>query len=293
MAFVLAHLSDAHIGPLPPAHPRELLGKRFAGYVNWTRGRSHLHDMVFLARLVADIHAQKPDHIAMTGDILNIGLPAEFPVAREWLRTLGNPHAVSFTPGNHDAYTKAVMPLLARTFADWTSDEGTLVSHYPYLRVRGSVALIGLSSAVPTAPFLATGTLGFEQRDAFAALLRQTRQKGLARIVLIHHPPYLAGAARGRNLTDARSFEKIIKAEGAELILHGHNHRQMKAHIAGPDGAVPIYGVASASAIPGTPGHRGAYHLFKVSGYEGAWKIKGRARGLVPGLTEINDLGPL
>lgn len=293
MSFVLAHLSDAHIGPLPPTRPHELLGKRLAGYINWTRGRSHLHDMAVLARLVDDIRHQQPDHIAMTGDILNLGLPAEFPPAREWLATLGDPANVSFTPGNHDAYTKAILPLLARTFAPWTGDDGAAISHYPYLRVRGGMALIGLSSGVPTAPFIATGKLGFEQREAFAALLRQTRKDGLARIVLIHHPPHLAGATRGRNLTDARQFEQIIRAEGAELILHGHNHRQMVAWIAGPEGPVPTVGVASASAVPGTPGHRSTYHLFEISKGREGWQIKGRARGLVPGLAEIGELGEL
>ena len=293
MSFLLAHLSDAHIGPLPPARPHELLGKRLTGYINWTRGRSHLHDMAVLARLVTDMRHQNPGHIAMTGDILNLGLPAEFPLARDWLATLGDPADVSFTPGNHDAYTKAIMPVLARTFAPWTGDSGAAMSHYPYLRVRGCVALIGLSSGVPTAPFIASGTLGFEQREAFAALLRQTRRDGLARVVLIHHPPHMAGASRGRNLTDARPFEKIVRAEGADLILHGHNHRQMVARIAGPEGAVPVVGVASASAVPGTPGHRGAYHLFGISGSSGNWQVKGRARGLMPGLAEIGELGDL
>ena len=293
MTFRLAHLSDAHIGPLPSARTHELLGKRLTGYINWTRGRSHLHDMAVLARLVGDLQAQAPDHIAMTGDILNLGLPAEFPLAKQWLATLGAPHDVSFTPGNHDAYTKAIMPLLARTFAPWTGDEGLATSRYPYVRVRKNVALIGLSSGVPTAPFLASGTLGFEQREAFAALLRATKKQGLARVVLIHHPPHLAGASRGRNLTDARSFEKIIRTEGAELVLHGHNHRQMVARIAGPNGPVPVVGVASASAVPGTAGHRGAYHLFEISGGPAGWIIRSRARGLQPGLAEIGEQGEL
>ena len=106
MSFLLAHLSDAHIGPLPRPHRRELLGKRITGYMNWKRGRSLTHNMDVLAAIVADIHAQKPDHIAMTGDILNIGLKAEFPFAAAWLETLGPPDKVSFVPGNHDAYTR-------------------------------------------------------------------------------------------------------------------------------------------------------------------------------------------
>ncbi len=91
MSLVLAHLSDAHIGPMPRPRKRELLGKRLTGYLNWTRGRAFVHDMDVLNRLVADIKAQRAGHIAMTGDILNIGLKAEFPLARAWLETLGRP----------------------------------------------------------------------------------------------------------------------------------------------------------------------------------------------------------
>ena len=292
MSLLLAHLSDAHIGPLPRARPHELAGKRLTGYLNWTR-RSRLHDMDVLAQLVADLLAQGPDHIAMTGDILNLALPAEFPLARTWLETLGHSHDVSFTPGNHDAYIKGIMPVLSRTFAPWVGDGGHAGSQFPSLRVRKNVALIGLSSGVPTAPFLASGTLGRDQRAAFKALLRQAKADGLARIVMIHHPPHRAGAKAGRNLTDARDFENIIAAEGADLIIHGHNHRQLVARIAGPLGPVPVVGVASASAVPGTHAHRAAYHLFDISNDNGNIRITGRTRGLLPRLDGHGDLGPL
>ena len=122
MSFLLAHLSDAHIGPLPKPRARELLGKRLTGYINWNR-RGRLHDMAVLARLVADMQAQSPEHIAMTGDILNIGLTAEFPFAREWLEGLGPTHDVSFVPGNHDAYTRSSARHVSATFAPWVSDQ--------------------------------------------------------------------------------------------------------------------------------------------------------------------------
>ena len=292
MSLLLAHLSDAHIGPLPRARPHELAGKRLTGYLNWTR-RARLHNMDVLAQLVADLLAQGPDHIAMTGDIVNLALPAEFPLARTWLETLGQPGDVSFTPGNHDAYTRGIMPVLSRTFAPWVGDFGHADSQFPFLRVRKNVALIGLSSGVPSAPFLASGTLGPDQRAAFVALLRQAKADGLARIVMIHHPPHRAGAKAGRNLTDARSFEKIIAAEGADLIIHGHNHRQTVARIAGPQGPVPVVGVASASAVPGTHAHRAAYHLFEISNDASGLRITGRTRGLLPTLDAHGDLGPL
>ena len=227
MSFVLAHLSDAHIGPLPRPRARELLGKRLTGYINWNK-RGRLHDMAVLTKLVDDMRAQKPDHIAMTGDILNIGLTAEIPFAREWLASLGPAHDVSFVPGNHDAYTRSSARHVSATFAPWVSDEtasgrGSEVE-FPYLRRRGDMALIGLSSAIPTAPFLASGALGHEQRDAFEALLTETDGAGLARIVMIHHPPHRIGASTGRGLRDARKFEHIIARHGADLVIHGHNH---------------------------------------------------------------------
>jgi 3',5'-cyclic AMP phosphodiesterase CpdA len=293
MRFVLAHVSDVHIGPLPRPRARELMGKRLTGYLNWTRGRHRIHDMAVLARLVGDMKAQRPDHIAMTGDILNIGLPAEFPLGRAWLASLGDPRDVSFVPGNHDAYVRGAMPHLAKTFLPWVGDADGRESMFPYLRVRGEVGLIGLSSGNPTGPFLATGRLGAIQCEAFARLLDEAERRHLVRIVMIHHPPHRSGATLGRHLQDARRVKEVIRRHGADLIIHGHNHRSSVAHIAGPVGRVPVVGVASGSAVPGTVSHRAAYHLFTIEGEAGRPIIRARARGLLPGSRDIGDLGPL
>ncbi|MBL8586983.1 MAG: metallophosphoesterase [Methylobacteriaceae bacterium] len=295
MTFLLAHLTDPHIGPLPRPRRRDLMGKRLTGYINWRGGRDKVHDMEALARLVDDMKAQKPDHIAMTGDVLNIGLIAEYPQAKLWLETLGDPRDVSFTPGNHDAYVRSTLPQLASTFAAWARDDDspdTDKAHYPYLRVRDYVALIGLSSAVPTAPFIASGTLGERQLAEFSRLLGEARERGLARVVLIHHPPMRVGAPAARGLTDARGFEAVIREHGAELVLHGHNHRASVHHVEGPGGrAVPIVGCASASLVRGRA--RAAYHLFRFSKPHGRLRIEARARGLMPGGAEIGELGAL
>ncbi|MGH6676242.1 MAG: metallophosphoesterase family protein [Xanthobacteraceae bacterium] len=292
MSLVLAHLSDAHIGPMPRPHRRELLGKRFTGYLNWTRGRHLIHDMDVLASLVADLKAHRPDHIAMTGDILNIGLKAEYPLARLWLETLGSPHDVSFVPGNHDAYARATMPDLSATFVPWiTGDAG--IPAYPYLRVRGNVALIGLSSAVPTPPFIASGRLGRPQCEACASLLSKCAREGLVRVVMIHHPPYRGGARLGRTLSDADLFEAMIRRAGAELVIHGHNHRLSVAHLEGPTHKVPVVGVVSASALRGGAGHHAGYNLFEIDGTAKEPRITARMRGLLPGRRAIGDLRPI
>jgi 3',5'-cyclic AMP phosphodiesterase CpdA len=281
VTFRIAHLSDAHIGPLPKPLIRELLNKRLTGYVNWQR-RSHIHNMDVLGEIVADIHAHRPDHIAMTGDILNIGLAAEFRVARTWIETLGDPADVSFVPGNHDAYVRGALP--------WIAESHT---QFPYLRVRGDIALIGLSSGVPTLPLLASGKLGDAQLAACAKLLDETGQRGLFRVVMIHHPPWRAGASAGRGLSDARKFEQAIARHGVELVIHGHNHRFMLKRLETPDGSAPAVGVASASAVPGTAHHRAAWHLYTIEKHGNAWTIHGRIRGLHPGERHVMDLGEI
>ena len=296
MPFVLAHLSDAHIGPLPHARRRDLIGKRITGYINWKRGRSTAHDMEVLAAVVTDLRDRAPSHVAMTGDILNIGLPGEFPLAAAWLETLGAPgREVSFVAGNHDAYTRGSLPTLARTFAPWTRSDMTGQPGYPFLKVRGGVALIGLCSGVPRAPFIASGRLGHAQREACERLLVEARARDLTRIVMMHHPPQLDEPTGhlGRGLSDHMAFRAMIGRVGADLIVHGHNHKLYVDHMPGPDKAVPVVGVPSASAVKGGLRNRAGYHLFSISGSGGNATIEARARGLLPGLRQIGDLGPI
>ncbi len=295
MPFVLAHLSDAHIGPLPRARWRDLIGKRLTGYINWKRGRASAHDMDVLAAIVTDLRDQTPDHVAMTGDILNIGLPGEYPLAAEWLATLGEPgRGVSFTAGNHDAYTHGALPTLARTFASWTQGDGDAPG-YPYLKVRDGVALVGLCSGVPRAPFIASGRLGHLQRDRCEAMLADAGARKLTRIVMLHHPPRIDEPTGhlARGLSDHLAFGLMIKRVGAELIVHGHNHKVSVDHMPGPSKPVPVVGVASASCVKGGAHGRAGYHLFTISGSGSEARIEARARGLLPGLHEIGDLGRL
>jgi 3',5'-cyclic AMP phosphodiesterase CpdA len=291
--FLLAHLSDPHVGPLPRPRRHELIGKRATGYLNWTRSRSRIHDMAVLDQIVADVKAHHPTHIAVTGDVSNIGLPAEFRLARSWLENLGAPENVSFVPGNHDAYVRGSLPALSRSFAPFTAGEQDEGEVYPYVRLRGEVALIGLSSAVPTPPFIASGYLGRRQLQAAERLLLDTGRRGLFRIVMLHHPPRMSVSSLGRGLVDAYGFAEVIRRAGAELIVHGHEHRLNLGRMETPKGLAPVVGVPSASVVRGIGHQRAGYHLFEVTCAGGFCKIAARARGLLPGTNVVGDLGPL
>jgi 3',5'-cyclic AMP phosphodiesterase CpdA len=263
-----------------------MLGKRATGYVNWRRKRRHAHDMEVLALVVADIRAQAPDHIACTGDVAHIGLPNEFKTAVTFLDTLGPRDAVSFVPGNHDAYAQSSLKPLASLLGPWCADDAGAAG-YPWYRKRGPVALIGMNSGIPTLPLMATGRIGRDQIARTEALLDRAKAEGLIRVVLIHHPPYVGGAKRGRELVDAEAFEAMLKRKGADLVMHGHNHKFSLAWRPGPDHDVPIVGVPSASIGPLGHGEMATWHLFKIEGDASAPMISVEQRCFEPDGTVI------
>src|ERR1700742_3036201 len=172
-AFTLAHLSDPHLPPMPRPRPSELASKRVFGYLNWTRNRHRYHRRDVVDVLISDLQAQVPDHIAVTGDFVNLALEAEFAPALAWLKSVGPPDRVTVVPGNHDAYVRATRHLFAETFGsyltgDEAQDDGTI---FPFLRRRGPLALIGVSTAVPTPPLMATGWLGKDQMETLERVL--------------------------------------------------------------------------------------------------------------------------
>ena len=135
--FTLAHLSDVHLAPLPVPHPLELLSKRGLGYINWLRKRHAIHRVDMLAALVADLKQHAPDHVAVTGDLVNLSLTNEFAPARAWLQQLGKPRDVTFVPGNHDSYVRAAMGFAARDWGDYMrGDKG---ESFPFVRMHLSL----------------------------------------------------------------------------------------------------------------------------------------------------------
>ncbi len=143
--FRLAHLSDPAYRPLPAPTWRELLNKRLTGYLNWQRGRAHHHRMDVLDRLIADIVQADVDHVAVTGDLVNLGLPDEYKAARTLLWRIGPPDRVSFVPGNHDAYMRQTVPQIVLQWRPWFLSDGVDESErrlclplHPRARRRGA-----------------------------------------------------------------------------------------------------------------------------------------------------------
>jgi 3',5'-cyclic AMP phosphodiesterase CpdA len=293
--FLLAHISDVHLTPLAGLHPRYWNMKRGLGLINWQRSRRHIHRADVADRIVADMLSHRPDHIAVTGDIANIGLPSEYEVALAWLQSLGPPDRVSVVPGNHDNYTRLSGPSCLDLWSDFmVSDDfgsslpGRGKDRFPYVRRVGPIVLIGLNSAVPTPPFVAAGRLGLSQIDALKAVLQELKGSGRLRVVLIHHPPLPGQAPRRRALEDAAELERVLLSQGAEIVLHGHNHRDTLTWRHWSGGDIPVIGVASGSASRVNKLEPAArYNLIRVDLADGRPRIHCVSRGVAPDGTSI------
>ena len=294
--FTLVHLSDVHLAPISGFHPRHWNVKRALGFLNWHRGRVRVHRRNVADRLAADVLAHAPDHIAVTGDLANLGLPGEYAGALGWLQSLGPPERVSVVPGNHDIYTgrhagAACLEAWAPYMRDSEAWSEGAPARFPYVRTQGPVALIGLNSAVPTPPFVAAGRLGEAQIAQLAASLERLGEAGFVRVVLIHHPPLPGQAPPRRGLADAAALADVLDRAGAELVLHGHNHRDMLAWRTHTGRGVPVLGVASLSAGRAHKGEPLArYHLLRIRREDGAVHIHCETRGLAEPDGEVVSL---
>ncbi len=276
--FRLGHLSDVHLGPVPSLRPSDLVTKRVVGYANWRRTRSYSLGSDALEKVVSDLRAHRPDHIAVTGDLTNMATRKEFENARTWLEALGPPEHVTAIPGNHDAYVPGAHERFRRLWAPWmaSDDDAAFVGPalFPFMRRKGHVALIGVSSAVATAPFMATGRVGASQTKRLCTLLDEAGAAGLFRVILIHHPPKLIDPTSAwRKLTDGRRFRRAVQQHGAELVLHGHEHVRMTTAIKGRNGPLPAIGVPSGSATMRGGTRAAGYALHEIVEEDGGYTL--------------------
>lgn len=290
--LILAHLSDPHL-PMTSGLPlRHLTLKRTLGYLNWQCRRKDVFSGTLVDRLIDDIKEHAAVHIAVTGDLVNLGLPEELDAATRWLQRLGSGDEISVVPGNHDIYARFHRDPGVTRWRDYMQsdalgrellgDFAAGAEGFPFVRQLGQVALIGLNSGVPTPPFVAAGALGEGQLLRLPSVLQRLRELGLVRVVLIHHPPLARQTSRRRGLRDAAALESVLEQHGAELVLHGHNHTNTLTWLQSRSGGIPILGIASAgmaSAVEGV-GALGRYNLIRFTGEGEHRRIEVIGRGL-------------
>lgn len=270
--FTFAHLTDAHLPTHGRFRPSELLGKRALSALNWTLHRRKRHIRAVADALRDDVLKLAPDHVAMTGDVVNFGLQREFHIGAEWLRTFGDAEETSWVPGNHESLHPGVEAEMMQTFAPFRGGEA-----WPWLRRRAMVSFIGVTTSIATPPGYAQGEAGKAQiaglRDLLAA------EKGRFRVIMIHHPP-TDMSKPSKSLRDREAVCAAISESGAELVLHGHNHKNEMSWITDVMGdRIPVLGAPSASA-PFGHGVPAEWRLMTVEQGENAFRLHVRRRAI-------------
>jgi 3',5'-cyclic AMP phosphodiesterase CpdA len=255
----IAHFSDLHLYARG-APPWKFLNKRLTGWVNLRSRRGAIHRAGYVDAIAREITRLGVEHVIVTGDLTNLALEGEYELARDVLeRELGlDPAQVTVVPGNHDVYTRGALTSrrFEHYFGAWLrSDLPELATdanggRFPVVKLRGDVAIIGLSSAVPRPPFVAAGELGEAQIAALGRILEHPEVASRTAVIAIHHPAvnprsqlnlYLEG------LRDAPALVAQLRPLSHGLLVHGHLHRRIQRDVPTESGRIHQIGATSAS----------------------------------------------
>jgi len=271
----VAHISDLHVLSPTRAHWRSILfTKRITGYANLLLHRGRVHRRQFLEKVLEAV-TQDVDHCVVTGDITNLALPGEYDEAVSLLDRVARSVEVTVVPGNHDIYIPSISRegRFPRCFGQFLeSDIPELACHlpagpYPCVKLRGPVAIIAVSSAVPRPPFVAAGRVGDEQRTALAAVLAHAEVRRRMPVILIHHPP-VDGRSRltqlRDGLVDGAAFRSVLAPVPRGLVLFGHLHRRVRCSLRTPAGLLEVVAASGAALDHPDPSVRAGFNRYEI-----------------------------
>ena len=242
----IAHFSDLHVLALDGVPPQRFLNKRFTGWVNLKVKRSHKHRSTHVLAVARAIKRADVDHVVITGDLTNLALDQEFVAVRTLLETelALRPDQISAVPGNHDLYTRGAMrdQRFTKYFHDYVASDlpelcaDIPLGRFPFVKLRGPVAIVGLSSAVPRPPLMASGELGKPQLAALKRILAHPEVQKRTPVILLHHPihnPPSRMKTFVEGLWDADRLIAELSTLHRGLVLHGHLHVRRQRALGG------------------------------------------------------------
>jgi len=294
----VAHFSDLHVLALDGVGVARYLNKRLTGIANLALRRAPIEELSGAWRAAAervpprlrkkDVHRTEyvrlvareiartgVDHVVVTGDITNLALETEFAAAREILEAdlRLRPHDVSIVPGNHDHYTRGALEKnrFGQFFAEYMHSDLQApdgIAQFPFVKLRGPIAIVGLSSAVPRAPFVAAGEIGRTQLDALSALIEHEEVRGRTLVLLVHHPPTAPRSRVKRFMESLRDGDALLhrlRHVRRGLILHGHLHKRVRASVRTDAGEIVVAGAPSASLHHSSEARMSGFNVYEIS----------------------------
>lgn len=272
----IAHFSDLHLLSLEGVGLRRFLNKRITGFVMLKMHRSTAHQPHAVRAVADEVKQARVDHVCITGDLTNLALESEFSMVERFLEDdLGlEPAQVSVIPGNHDVYTRgsAQKRRFEQYFAKYMRSDlpefgvEHFGARYPYVKLRGALAIIGMSTAVPRGPLMAAGRFGSAQIDQLAKMLDHPEVARRGKIILQHHPAHNLRnrvAAYLEGLHDSKHMLRTLKRLEHGMILHGHSHIRVHRTVPTEVGTIDVVGATSASLLSSHPHRHSGFNLYE------------------------------
>lgn len=275
----IAHFSDLHVLALEGVGAARFMNKRFTGWVNLRLKREHKHRPAHVRAVAREVARANVDHVVITGDLTNLALEQEFEAVSRLIEDeLGLPKEdVTIIPGNHDLYTRGAMrarrftrffePYLMSDLPELAADIS--LGRFPIVKLRGPLAIIGMSSAVPRPPLVASGELGMKQLEALERILAHDEVRRRTPIFVLHHPIHNPPSwikTRVEGLVDASDLAEVVKGVKHGLLLHGHLHGRMQRHFETKAGSILAVGATSASLHHDDEHRMAGFNLYELDG---------------------------
>ena len=182
------------------------------------------HDDGVVQSMEAEIAAQQPDLVVVSGDFTQIGSRAEFAKAREFLDTLPAPYLA--VPGNHDVPER---DLVRRFFNPYGLYRSYICNDLEPFIVRDGVALAGLKTSRRAnwrGLNWSDGAISRSQLERLEARMAGVPDDTI-KIVIAHHPLLHPEEPMVRHQNRVRRADKALETFariGVRLVLSGHFH---------------------------------------------------------------------
>lgn len=206
------------------------------------------HDARIADALSADVTAQAPDLVVISGDFTQVGTEAEFQAARTFLDGLKLPFFA--VPGNHDVPARN---LLRRLLVPYGAYRRHINEELEPLLERDGVVIAGLRTSRRARAELnwAHGSISRGQLERLSARLEGTAPEAV-RIVVAHHPLMQPEGPVQKPMRLVRRADLALETFarlGVRLVLSGHFHLSYTRSHGQAVEAVPT-GLTRAAAAP-------------------------------------------
>ncbi|APR74760.1 3',5'-cyclic-nucleotide phosphodiesterase [Minicystis rosea] len=237
----LAHLSDLHL--LEANHgSRSGAERRRLAFLSAGRQHDAEARKRRAVRALQTARRSGADHVVITGDLTEDGIPAQYEVLAEVLHESGLAASqVTIVPGNHDAYAHG------DAFAD--ALRGPL-SAYAETSTPGvpvmlrDMVLLPVSTAMAQPYTFSAGAIAEPTLASARQLAADSKKSGRALVLAMHHPPQRRAIPLMQwldGLRDHAQVAAILEEHDHVHVVHGHLHEIMNRSVR--PGATPrIFG---------------------------------------------------